>query len=170
LNKTKNKDTSIIDEKPKTPIRRSYIKTYLIDNKVDRSLSQSQMNASYISDDKSHNRSRSYSNTSTVTVEKIDYNRLYSKREKAELNLARGFKKDLKKYFDSNNTFYQFLRPTSLIIDIDRQYMEKYNPSLEFFKNSIIGSKINRNIIEDLSLNVSNTSKTDRSKFLFYKD
>ncbi len=165
-----NSNIEII-EKPKTPTKRSFIKTYLKDNKDDRSLTHSQMNISHISDDKSQNHSRSYSNTSIITHEKIDYNRLYTKREKAELNLARGFTKDLKKMFDSNIIFYQFLRPTSIIIDIDRQYIEKFKPSIEYFKNSIIGSNIDKNKqINDVSLTTSNISKPDRSKFLFYKD
>jgi hypothetical protein len=167
----KNNEHSNIEivERPVTPVKRSFISTYIKDNKSDKSMTQSQMNVSNISEDKPMNRSRSYSNTSVITFEKIDYSRLYSKREKAELNLARGFTKDIKKLFDSNMIFYQFLRPSAVIVDIDRHSMEKYTPSLEYLKNSIIGSNNKNNFIEDVSINVSNISRTDRSKFLIIK-
>jgi hypothetical protein len=161
----KDDDSNLkIIEKPKTPTKRSFIKTYENNIKEDRSLTNSQVNISQISEDKTHNRSKSYSNTSIITIDKIDYSRLYNKREKAELNLSRGMTKDLKKLFD------QFLRPTLLIVDVDRGYIQKFNPSIEFFKNSIMGYNINKNKIEDISLNISNSSKLERSKFLNYKD
>ena len=106
----KNKPEKTIKyDKPKTQPK-TFINTYRKEKiQEDKSISRGDI-SNISNNDRSIDRSRSYSNTSIVTVDKIDYNKVYSKREKAELHLSRGIAKEYKKFeLEKINFHYIFL-------------------------------------------------------------
>jgi hypothetical protein len=145
------------DSKISTPVK-SFVNTYNRNKKEKKDLSQS--NISNLSDEKCLKNKSIISNASFIKCEKPDFNKIYSKREKAELHMARGIPKDIKKY--EANTYkcdaYQFLRPTSIILDTDKYNIDRYKPSTEFFKNSVIQTKLefDRFIDDDRESNITN--------------
>jgi hypothetical protein len=139
-------DISTLSNKEKsdrvsTPVK-SFVNTYKNVKKDKKDLSQS--NISNISDDKSAAVNRSIiSNASFIKAEKVDFNKVYSKREKAELYMIRGIPREFKK-FEANSykcEAFHFVKPTSLILDTDKFNIDRYKPSTDFFKKSIINTK-----------------------------
>ena len=87
---------------------------------------------------------------------KFDYNKIYSKREKSELNFIRGNLKPSKNsnintigsknnyVIEMNNykvLLFKFLRPSMPVLNIDFTSCAKYEPSSIFLKNSILTNK-----------------------------
>jgi hypothetical protein len=139
-----------------TPVK-SFVSTYKTVKKKD--LLQSNIS---ISDDKNVSNRSVISNTSFIKAEKIDYNKIYSKREKAELAMVRGIPKEFKKVEINGNKCiaFQFLRPTSLILDTDKLNIDRYKPSAEFVKTAKLKNRLEESTI---------SPQTDRQSSI-YKD
>ena len=121
-----------------------------LSNKISRSVSPTPS----CSDVEKRNHYNLYSTINTNI--KFDYNKIYSKREKSELNLIRGNLQPSKNsnintigsknnyVIEMNNykvLLFKFLRPSMPILNIDFTSFTKYDPSAVFLKNSILTKK-----------------------------
>lgn len=129
----------------------------------DNSFTLSVSNTRSVSPAHSNITGHSFSNTN------LDFNKVYSKREKAELNLLRGIPSGVNSkkpnYIEINNhkiNFYRFIRPTNPIVNVDFSNYHKYQPNMDFIKNSVAISK--KSITKHGSQLINKTEKSPDKK------